>query len=340
MRHVVQVGPRQETRSARGLRDHALELALHCFVDTVGADSGGIVNRDRDGTRVLSFWAASGDEPPIWWGRGTAVERAFGTAGAVLDQASENALDCLRLTSAVAARFEHGVDEVGVIYAAFSTPLEGDGRGLSRNADSFASLAGLCLASSPLVAAAICAPSIDALTGLLNYAGLIDAFLDEVERSRRQRHRLSCCFIDLDGFKRVNDECGHLEGNQVLSAVGGALQRASRRYDLVARFGGDEFVVVLPETGRRGARTIAMRMQRSIRSAIATRRRFLVDASIGIATGTRALGVRAHRRRRRQPARRKRAGRGQIVDDTGANGSGVGLELIEKPHPTLAKARV
>ena len=165
---------------------------------------------------------------------------------------------------AVAAPFEFGVSHAGVLYAGFSEPLDLDDVRLARTADSYAQLAGLCLDPSPVLASTLCAPSIDALTGCLSYAGLTEAFKDEVERSRRHRHRLSCCFVDLDGFKRVNDEHGHLEGNQVLSAVGDALRQAARRYDLVARFGGDEFVVVLPETGRRAARAIADRLRASV----------------------------------------------------------------------------
>jgi diguanylate cyclase (GGDEF)-like protein len=94
---------------------------------------------------------------------------------------------------------------------------------------------------------------------------------------------LSCCFVDLDGFNRVNDERGHVEGNQVLSAIGAGLRDVARRYDIVSRFGGDEFLVVLPETSARSARAIGLRVQASIRAAVAATTRVPVDASIGIA---------------------------------------------------------
>ena len=281
-----QIGVKPETReirSGRGLRERALEVALRCFVESVGADNGAILTRDPAGTRVICSWALSDQGPPVSWAPGTTLAQAFDAPGVVLDQTPASGLDCLRSTLATAASFEHGIDHTGVIYAAFSEPLEGDGLEVKRTTASFARVASLCLSRSPALASTLCAPAIDALTGCLTYAGLIDAFLDEVERSRRYGHRLSSCFIDLDHFKRVNDEHGHLEGNQVLSAVGAALDAAARRYDIVARFGGDEFVIVLPETGGRAAGAIAERLQLAAREAIVASTRCPIDASIGIA---------------------------------------------------------
>ena len=262
----------------RGVREQALDVALRCFVDTVGADSGAVITRGPGGTRMLSNWAAEGAEVSFSWTSETLTGRAFDAAGALVDPGPGGAG-----TAAVAAPFEYGRGAHGVLYGAFSEPREGGSEDLARAAESYARVAGLCLEASPVMAATLCAPSVDALTGCLNYAGLTEAFKDEVERSRRQGHRLSCCFIDLDGFKRVNDERGHLEGNLVLSAVGDTLRRVARRYDIVGRFGGDEFVVVLPETAGRSARAIAKRLRSSIRAAVGTATEIPIEASIGVA---------------------------------------------------------
>jgi diguanylate cyclase (GGDEF)-like protein len=66
--------------------------------------------------------------------------------------------------------------------------------------------------------------------------------------------------IDMDGMKRINDSAGHLAGDQALAAVGKALRESTRPTDLVGRFGGDEFVVLLPRTGARAAEKVAQRM--------------------------------------------------------------------------------
>jgi diguanylate cyclase (GGDEF)-like protein len=272
--------PQERSATRRGIREHALDVTLRCFVDSVGADNGAIVVRDPGGTRMLSYWAATDRELSISWTSETLLGRAFGSTDALVEQRTNGSRGA---TSAVAAPFAYGVGHAGVLYAGFSAPPELDRGRLTRTASSYAGLAGLCLDRSPVLAATLCAPKVDALTGCLSYAGLTEAFKDELERSRRHGHRLSCCFVDLDGFKRVNDELGHLEGNRVLSAVGEALRRTARRYDVVARFGGDEFVVLLPETGARAARAIASRLRASSLEAIASTGASTLEISVGVA---------------------------------------------------------
>jgi GGDEF domain-containing protein len=89
------------------------------------------------------------------------------------------------------------------------------------------------------------------------------------------------CFLDLDGFKRVNEEQGHLAGNRVLAAAGGALREIVRPYDLVGRFGGDEFVVVLPETGLGEAQWLADRLRSALCAAAST----AAGTRVGVASG-------------------------------------------------------
>jgi diguanylate cyclase (GGDEF)-like protein len=109
----------------------------------------------------------------------------------------------------------------------------------------------------------------------------------ETKRASRSGRPLSLLFLDLDGFKMVNDRHGHLAGSKALVEAAAIIRSCARETDVVARFGGDEFALVLPDTGREGAVSVAVRIRERIRSA-----KFLASdgltvhltASIGVAT--------------------------------------------------------
>jgi len=104
----------------------------------------------------------------------------------------------------------------------------------------------------------------DALTGLYNRREL-HRFLDsELERSQRYGHPLSFVLIDLDHFKNINDEYGHLAGDEALKQTAQALQAYSRRSDLLARYGGDEFAIVMTDTSAEVAWQGAERLRKMV----------------------------------------------------------------------------
>lgn len=107
----------------------------------------------------------------------------------------------------------------------------------------------------------------DGLTGCLNHRAFHGRLAAEVERAVRHRRPVALLSIDLDDFKVVNDHRGHPAGDEVLRAVGGTLTRIGRISDVVARVGGDEFALLLPETSRDQARLVAERIRQEVREA-------------------------------------------------------------------------
>jgi diguanylate cyclase (GGDEF)-like protein len=104
----------------------------------------------------------------------------------------------------------------------------------------------------------------DDLTKLYNYRYLTQYLESEVKRCLRYKKKVSLLFIDIDGFKKINDTFGHLVGSQALSELGQMLRRILRETDVVGRYGGDEFVIVLPETPLNGAMVIAERIRKKV----------------------------------------------------------------------------
>ncbi len=104
----------------------------------------------------------------------------------------------------------------------------------------------------------------DPLTGLSNRRHFEEMLAAETARARRLVHPLGLVMIDIDGFKELNDQYGHQVGDMALVAIGKLLGEQAREIDQMARFGGDEFVAVLPETDLAGAHTLAERVRKAI----------------------------------------------------------------------------
>jgi diguanylate cyclase (GGDEF)-like protein len=119
------------------------------------------------------------------------------------------------------------------------------------------------------------------VTGLWNRTALSDRLTDEVARFERYGTPVSLLMLDLDTFKRVNDEWGHLVGDQLLAAVGHVLGEDRRASDFAARYGGDEFAVVLPGTNKTEAYAVAEKVRKAIGALRIVPREVDGEASIG-----------------------------------------------------------
>lgn len=104
----------------------------------------------------------------------------------------------------------------------------------------------------------------DGQTGLYNYRHFLQRLHMEFKRAKRYREPLTCIMLDVDSFKSINDTCGHRFGDYVLKKLGNLLRRPLRESDIVARYGGDEFGILVPNTGYQGATIIAHKIQMRI----------------------------------------------------------------------------
>src|SRR6202041_88727 len=127
----------------------------------------------------------------------------------------------------------------------------------------------------------------DDCTGLYNARHLYKTLETEVYRSSRFGYEFSVLFIDLDRFKHVNDTHGHLIGSKLLAEIGDLVKAQLRLFDFAFRYGGDEFVVLLPQTGKDQALVVAKRLRDALRASNFCGDEGLnlnVRASIGLAT--------------------------------------------------------
>lgn len=148
----------------------------------------------------------------------------------------------------------------------------------------------------------------DPLTGLANYGHLVDVLEGEVQRSLRTERPFAVLFLDMDHLKMVNDRFGHLVGSRALWRIADVLRKACRAIDTAARYGGDEFALVLPESDEAAAQQVARRVTEllaadtqkppvSVSSGIASYPRDGTTAEALLASADRMLYIAKHRAR-------------------------------------------
>lgn len=284
------LGAARELRETPELRK-ALECVTERTLALVSASQASIRILDEEGARLL-VCARSG--PSVHASEFAPFERGEGVIGWVV----EKGLPALVTDTSTDERFLVRDDQVEMPETIIAAPLYG-----AKGCLGVLSLARMgpppfaqgeldlvCLlaemAAPHLDLARLAALSqTDSLTLLYNRRYLDDVLPREIDRARRYAHPLSILMIDLDQFKRVNDEHGHGVGDEVLRALGDRLRAFSRLADVSARWGGEEFLVLMPETDGQRAREVAERLCAGIgRQPYATSAgELVVTLSIGVA---------------------------------------------------------
>lgn len=161
--------------------------------------------------------------------------------------------------------------------------------------------------------------STDELTGVMSYAKLMESLEQQIDRTHRRGHdRSPLCLImsDLDFFKKINDTYGHMMGDLVLRHVAGRIQSATRNFDLVGRFGGEEFVIIMTDTNLELATAIAERIREAVMHAPFHVKRFNIRITISLGVAMLRQGERKESLLERADAamyEAKRSGRNRVV---------------------------
>ena len=146
----------------------------------------------------------------------------------------------------------------------------------------YANITAIALTNAVLIKDLEIKTEIDPLTGLYNKKAIMDILKREFELGLRNNSVLSVIIIDIDDFKSYNDTFGHLAGDVVIQKVGEIIKKSIRKIDFGGRFGGDEFVIILPETGEEGARKVIERIKKALQAATFPNQQ--ITLSFGVAT--------------------------------------------------------
>jgi len=263
-----------ETLESNLDRDRLLDIVVHSVVDAVGAEGGRASTRGADDRRMHEVGRV---------GEGADLEAVLLDAEAkVLDGANAAEAEAEVDGAYALARPLHGRDGV-VSVARRGRPFTESDRDMLTY---LAATAGVSIENVALHLEVSRQAVTDELTGLSNYGRFQEVMSAETERARRFNQTLGLVMLDIDDFKSVNDQHGHVQGDRVLAAIAGVLRESTREIDTTARYGGEELAVILPQTDLDGAFMLAER----IREGIEALQLPLEDGS-GVVKVTASIGV-------------------------------------------------
>jgi diguanylate cyclase (GGDEF)-like protein len=250
-----------------------------------------VSDQARENVEVLAAWGAttSTDGLPTSLLADGFVGRALAFERAAVEPIPE-AVPGIGVTTA-GPRFTHFVaapvrtphGRAGTLCAALASDPSDPLDSTLWRVESYARLASLCLVDADALDGLLSGGRDDGLTGCLTQSAFLVELTRELGRAARHGLQVSCCFIDLDRFKRVNDRYGHLHGSRVLADIASLLRAGIRSEDTLARYGGDEFVLLLPDTDEAAAAELAGRLRAQIAATMTNLPRDPIDVSIGVA---------------------------------------------------------
>jgi diguanylate cyclase (GGDEF)-like protein len=188
-----------------------------------------------------------------------------------------------RATHAASAPVRPLDGPAGLICASFSNHPSVDLAKALWLIERYAYLSELCIQDGDALETLLSGGHVDGLTGCVTQAEFLRELRREIARSDRHKLPLSCAFIDLDSFKRVNDRYGHLHGSRLLATVASVLRAEIRSEDTIGRYGGDEFVLLLPNTDEAAAVELAGRLRAMVARTMINLPHDAINASIGVA---------------------------------------------------------
>ncbi len=230
---------------------------------------------------ALTYAAAPGDP---FVDRCRMQQRPFRLAGAGED-AGGRILRQMELAEAIAAPVICQKELHGVIVADNGMSRVAIGDAALESLGILASEAGLAIENARLFQRTLELARVDELTTVFNRRQTMEQLALEMERSRRYKRPLSLAMCDIDHFKKVNDTYGHLAGDQVLQGVAKLIRGISRDVDIVGRYGGEEFMVLLPETDLDAAIVYAERVRKTVEKWGTGRKELNPGHSVSISIG-------------------------------------------------------
>jgi len=272
--------------------EQLLELIVDSAIALTKADRGFLMLVRKDGnlefrvTRNIDKKTLEGDEFKI---SRSVVNQVLATNEALfLSDVYKNkkfkpseSIEALGLRMVMCVPLKAKEDLLGLIYVDSRSMSEDFSHVEEKLFEAFAAQASVAIENSYLYDSSVH----DALTGLYNYGYLRARLGEEIIRASRQKKgNISFIMLDLDNFKSINDSYGHILGNAILVKVAELIKNSVRTYDVTARYGGDEFAIVMPDTDVHGARRLAQRLQKEISHYTFSigKKTFSITSSIGI----------------------------------------------------------
>jgi len=262
------------TKALSASRD--IETILESIADGVlsllEADMVAVVAHDERRQPTLRLERTANGKPPSGAFSRTLIDQVLATGEPVfvldtdlVDTVRSQSIQSLRLRTVVCAPLRAQGEVFGVLYAHSTNPLNAFTDLTRKLFLAFCDHASIAIDNARLYAMSITDP----MSRLYNHAYCLRRLDEEIGRARRYKRTVGFLLLDIDHFKQINDRYGHRRGDAVIHAVASVLWATTRRSDIAARYGGDEFAVVMPEIGeddpgRQPSKIVAERIRSSV----------------------------------------------------------------------------